>query len=130
MRKWKDTLCQLFGKAPVPKGKDVAQNIYAFRFVLFCLFIYSADFIMYMLVIFIVDKKIFLAGYVAACFFCCNSYGFVNGIWIGASGDKVYQYCGYHVYYQCGQYFFNIPYGDYSYGANCNCRDVHFEKHI
>lgn len=69
MIKWKETLCQLFGKAPVPKGKDVAQNIYAFRFVLFCLFIYSAENIMNMLGIFIVDKKIFLAGYVAACFF-------------------------------------------------------------
>lgn len=69
MNKWKDTLYQIIGKSPVSKQKDVAQNIYAFRFVLFCMVIYSVENVMNMFGIFIVDKKIFFTGYIFACFF-------------------------------------------------------------
>lgn len=39
----RDTLYKIIGKSSVSKEKDVAQNIYAFRFVLFCMVIASAD---------------------------------------------------------------------------------------
>lgn len=69
MERYKKTLCQIFGKSPISDEKDVAQNIYTFRFVLFCMVIYSVENVMNMFGIFIVDKKIFMTGYVAACFF-------------------------------------------------------------
>lgn len=68
MERYKKTLCQIFGKSPISDEKDVAQNIYTFRFVLFCMVIYSVENVMNMFGIFIVDKKIFMTGYVAACF--------------------------------------------------------------
>ena len=69
MNRCKDTLCQIFGKSPIGDEKDVAQNIYTFRFVLFCMIIYTFEEILNATGIFIVDKKIFFAGYIIACFF-------------------------------------------------------------
>lgn len=69
MDKYKDTLCQIFGKSQISDEKDVAQNIYTFRFVLFCMVVYSFENILNMAGIFIVDKKIFFTGYIIACFF-------------------------------------------------------------
>lgn len=69
MNRCKDTLCQIFGKSPISKENDVAQNVYTFRFVLFCMVIYSFENILNMTGIFIVDKKIFFTGYIIACFF-------------------------------------------------------------
>lgn len=81
MERYKKTLCQIFGKSPISDEKDVAQNIYTFRFVLFCMVIYSVENVMNMFGIFIVDKKIFMAGYVAACFFCSCTYHSFAGTW-------------------------------------------------
>ena len=69
MNRCKDTLCQIFGKSPISDEKDVAQNIYTFRFVLFCMIIYTFEEILNVTGIFIVDKKIFFTGYITACFF-------------------------------------------------------------
>lgn len=69
MNRCKDTLCQIFGKSPINDEKDVAQNIYTFRFVLFCMIIYTFEEILNVTGIFIVDKKIFFTGYITACFF-------------------------------------------------------------
>lgn len=69
MNRCKDTLCQIFGKSPISDEKDVAQNIYTFRFVLFCMIIYTFEEILNVTGIFIVDKKIFFTGYIIACFF-------------------------------------------------------------
>ena len=69
MNRCKDTLCQIFGKSPISDEKDVAQNIYTFRFVLFCMIIYTFEEILNATGIFIVDKKIFVTGYIIACFF-------------------------------------------------------------
>lgn len=69
MNKCRDTLYQIIGKSPAGKENDVAQNIYTFRFVLFCMVVYSIENIMNMFGIFIVDKKIFFTGYMIACFF-------------------------------------------------------------
>lgn len=69
MNRCKDTLCQIFGKSPISDEKDVAQNIYTFRFVLFCMVIYTFEEILNATGIFIVDKKIFFTGYIIACFF-------------------------------------------------------------
>lgn len=69
MNRCKDTLCQIFGKSPISDEKDVAQNIYTFRFVLFCMIIYTFEEILNATGIFIVDKKIFFTGYIIACFF-------------------------------------------------------------
>ena len=69
MNRCKDTLCQIFGKSPIGDEKDVAQNIYTFRFVLFCMIIYTFEEILNATGIFIVDKKIFFTGYIIACFF-------------------------------------------------------------
>ncbi len=69
MNRCKDTLCQIFGKSPISNEKDVAQNIYTFRFVLFCMVIYTFEEILNATGIFIVDKKIFFTGYIIACFF-------------------------------------------------------------
>ena len=69
MNRCKDTLCQIFGKSPISDEKDVAQNIYTFRFVLFCMIIYTFEEILNATGIFIVDKKIFFTGYITACFF-------------------------------------------------------------
>ena len=62
MNRCKDTLCQIFGKSPISDEKDVAQNIYTFRFVLFCMIIYTFEEILNVTGIFIVDKKIFFTG--------------------------------------------------------------------
>ena len=43
MDRCKDILCQIFGKSPISDEKDVAQNIYTFRFVLFCMIIYTFE---------------------------------------------------------------------------------------
>ena len=69
MDRCKDILCQIFGKSPISDEKDVAQNIYTFRFVLFCMIIYTFEEILNATGIFIVDKKIFVTGYIIACFF-------------------------------------------------------------
>lgn len=69
MDRCKDILCQIFGKSPISDEKDVAQNIYTFRFVLFCMIIYIFEEILNATGIFIVDKKIFVTGYIIACFF-------------------------------------------------------------
>lgn len=69
MDRCKDILCQIFGKSPISDEKDVAQNIYTFRFVLFCMIIYTFEEILNVTGIFIVDKKIFVTGYIIACFF-------------------------------------------------------------
>ena len=69
MDRFKDILCQIFGKSPISDEKDVAQNIYTFRFVLFCMIIYTFEEILNATGIFIVDKKIFVTGYIIACFF-------------------------------------------------------------
>jgi len=69
MDRCKDILCQIFGKSPISDEKDVAQNIYTFRFVLFCMIIYTFEEILNATGIFIVDKKIFFTGYIIACFF-------------------------------------------------------------
>lgn len=69
MDRCKDILCQIFGKSPISDEKDVAQNIYTFRFVLFCMIIYTFEEILNVTGIFIVDKKIFFTGYIIACFF-------------------------------------------------------------
>lgn len=69
MDRCKDILCQIFGKSPISDEKDVAQNIYTFRFVLFCMIIYTFEEILNATCIFIVDKKIFVTGYIIACFF-------------------------------------------------------------
>ena len=69
MDRCKDILCQIFGKSPISDEKDVAQNIYKFRFVLFCMIIYTFEEILNATGIFIVDKKIFVTGYIIACFF-------------------------------------------------------------
>ena len=68
MDRCKDILCQIFGKSPISDEKDVAQNIYTFRFVLFCMIIYTFEEILNATGIFIVDKKIFVTGYIIACF--------------------------------------------------------------
>lgn len=69
MDRCKGILCQIFGKSPISDEKDVAQNIYTFRFVLFCMIIYTFEEILNATGIFIVDKKIFVTGYIIACFF-------------------------------------------------------------
>lgn len=69
MDRCKDILCQIFGKSHISDEKDVAQNIYTFRFVLFCMIIYTFEEILNATGIFIVDKKIFVTGYIIACFF-------------------------------------------------------------
>ena len=69
MDRCKDILCQIFGKSPISDEKDEAQNIYTFRFVLFCMIIYTFEEILNATGIFIVDKKIFVTGYIIACFF-------------------------------------------------------------
>ena len=69
MDRCKDILCQIFGKSPISDEKEVAQNIYTFRFVLFCMIIYTFEEILNATGIFIVDKKIFVTGYIIACFF-------------------------------------------------------------
>lgn len=69
MDRCKDILCRIFGKSPISDEKDVAQNIYTFRFVLFCMIIYTFEEILNATGIFIVDKKIFVTGYIIACFF-------------------------------------------------------------
>ena len=69
MDRCKDILCQIFGKSPISDEKDVAQNIYTFRFVLFCMIIYTFEEILNVTGIFIVEKKIFVTGYIIACFF-------------------------------------------------------------
>lgn len=69
MDRCKDILCQIFGKSHISDEKDVAQNIYTFRFVLFCMIIYTFEEILNVTGIFIVDKKIFVTGYIIACFF-------------------------------------------------------------
>ena len=69
MDRCKDIICQIFGKSPISDEKDVAQNIYTFRFVLFCMIIYTFEEILNVTGIFIVDKKIFVTGYIIACFF-------------------------------------------------------------
>ena len=69
MDRCEDILCQIFGKSPISDEKDVAQNIYTFRFVLFCMIIYTFEEILNATGIFIVDKKIFVTGYIIACFF-------------------------------------------------------------
>lgn len=69
MDRCKDILCKIFGKSPISDEKDVAQNIYTFRFVLFCMIIYTFEEILNATGIFIVDKKIFVTGYIIACFF-------------------------------------------------------------
>lgn len=69
MNRCKDILYQIFWKSPISDEKDVAQNIYTFRFVLFCMIIYTFEEILNATGIFIVDKKIFFTGYIIACFF-------------------------------------------------------------
>lgn len=70
MDRCKDILCQIFGKSPISDEKDVAQNIYTFRFVLFCMIIYTFEEILNATGIFIVDKKIFLQVILSLVFFC------------------------------------------------------------
>lgn len=80
MNKCKETLGQIFGKIPISDEKDVAQNIYAFRFVLFCMLVYSVENILNVLGIFIVDQKIFFTGYIIACFFVVVHMGMLLGL--------------------------------------------------
>lgn len=67
MLHWKKTLHQLFQKNAIDEYKDITQNIYVFRFILFCIAAYSVEFLLNCAGIFIVDQRIFRNGYVAAC---------------------------------------------------------------
>lgn len=79
MEKVKCTVGQLFGKIPACDKPDVVQNIYAFRFVIFCMAIYSVENIMNIFNIFIVDKKIFSTGYFFACIFAIIYFVLIIG---------------------------------------------------
>lgn len=69
MKTWKNTIHRLFIKSSIENGSDAAQNIYAFRFIFFCLIMYTVESILNIADIFIVDKRIFSAGYLVACLF-------------------------------------------------------------
>lgn len=83
MDRCKDILCQIFGKSPISDEKDVAQNIYTFRFVLFCMIIYTFEEILNATGIFIVDKKIFFYRLYYRLFFSVDTYSIFAGTRVG-----------------------------------------------
>ncbi len=130
MEKVKCTVGQLFGKIPACDKPDVVQNIYAFRFVIFCMAIYSVENIMNIFNIFIVDKKIFSTGYFFCMHFCNNIFCFNNRVRGGTSCHQIYKCCRHYVHNQFGKHIPDISYGNYSYDTNCNCRNVYIQDHI
>lgn len=63
------TIHRLFSKDPNDEEENVTQNIYVFRFILFCIIVYSFEMLLNSVDIFIVDKTIFTRGYVTGCLF-------------------------------------------------------------
>ena len=64
VEKWSMTIHRLFSKDPNDEEENVTQNIYVFRFILFCIIVYSFEMLLNSVDIFIVDKTIFTRGYV------------------------------------------------------------------
>ena len=69
VEKWSMTIHRLFSKDPNDEEENVTQNIYVFRFILFCIIVYSFEMLLNSVDIFIVDKTIFTRGYVTGCLF-------------------------------------------------------------
>ena len=69
VEKWRMTIHRLFSKDPNDEEENVTQNIYVFRFILFCIIVYSFEMLLNSVDIFIVDKTIFTRGYVTGCLF-------------------------------------------------------------
>lgn len=67
MERWKNLFHKILRKDAFYEQQDVTQNIYAFRVFLLCILFYSFDMLLNLLHIFIVDQKIFAAGYLVAC---------------------------------------------------------------
>lgn len=65
MKKKKSIQRFLFGNI-MDEPKESTQNIYVFRFICCCMFLYTIEFILNELGIFIVDKYIFRSGYLIA----------------------------------------------------------------
>lgn len=63
------TIHRLFSKDPNDEKENVTQNIYVFRFILFCIIVYLFEMLLNSVDIFIVDKTIFTRGYVTGCLF-------------------------------------------------------------
>lgn len=63
------TIHRLFSKDPNDEKENVTQNIYVFRFILFCIIVYLFEMLLNSVDIFIVDKTIFTGGYVTGCLF-------------------------------------------------------------
>ena len=68
MEKWDVTIHKLFSKDPDDEKENVTQNIYVFRFIIFCIAVYSVEMLLNCAGIFIVDKTIFARGYFTGCF--------------------------------------------------------------
>ena len=68
MVKWDVTIHKLFSKDPDDEKENVTQNIYVFRFIIFCIAVYSVEMLLNCAGIFIVDKTIFARGYFTGCF--------------------------------------------------------------
>lgn len=77
MEKWNITIQKLFSKDPNDEKENVTQNIYVFRFILFCIVVYSIDMLLNSVGIFIVDKSIFAGGYAAGCLFAAIYFVFL-----------------------------------------------------
>ena len=67
MEKWDVTIHKLFSKDPDDEKENVTQNIYVFRFIIFCIAVYSVEMLLNCAGIFIVDKTIFARGYFTGC---------------------------------------------------------------
>ena len=72
VEKWSMTIHRLFSKDPNDEEENVTQNIYVFRFILFCIIVYSFEMLLNSVDIFIVDKTIFTRGYVTGCLFALS----------------------------------------------------------
>ena len=72
VEKWSMTIHRLFSKDPNDEEENVTQNIYVFRFILFCIIVYSFEMLLNSVDIFIVDKTIFTRGYVTGCLFAAD----------------------------------------------------------
>ena len=66
------TIRRLFSKDPNDEEENVTQNIYVFRFILFCIIVYSFEMLLNSVDIFIVDKTILQEGIVTGCLFAAG----------------------------------------------------------
>ena len=124
------TIHRLFSKDPNDEEENVTQNIYVFRFILFCIIVYSFEMLLNSVDIFIVDKTIFTRGYVTGCLFAAVYVLILLHLGLEHPLTKYVSITAVSLIIMASECVLNLSYDHYYYDADHHSRYVHVKATV